>query len=133
MFTLAVGTVGIRTDTTLRNLRMANISITGNIGRDPELRQAGTSQVLKFSVADSEYIYKDGSPSQWYSVEVWGKSAGRLAGLAKHQGHRLRQLVQRPYTNKLNEERLWKSRTAGFPSTKVEAAPASDDLRLSPF
>ena len=83
---------------------MANISITGNIGRDPELRQAGTSQVLKFSVADSEYIYsKDGeSPSQWYNVEVWGKSAERLAQRLS-KGTKVTaygQLVQRPYTSR---------------------------------
>ena len=36
---------------------MASISICGNLGRDPELKAAGTSQVLSFSVADSEYIY----------------------------------------------------------------------------
>lgn len=83
---------------------MANVSITGNIGRDPELRQAGQSQVLKFSVADAEYIYsKDGeSPSQWYSCEVWGKSAERLSQrLAK--GAKVTvygQLVQRPYTSR---------------------------------
>ena len=87
---------------------MANVSITGNIGRDPELRQAGQSQVLKFSVADSEYIYsKDGeSPSQWYNVEVWGKSAERLSQrLAK--GTKITvygQLVQRPYTSKAGKE-----------------------------
>ena len=72
-----------------------------------ELRQAGTSEVLKFSVADSEYIYsKDGGPSQWYSVEVWGKSAERLAErLAK--GTKVTvygQLVQRPYTSKAGKE-----------------------------
>jgi single-strand DNA-binding protein len=87
---------------------MANISITGNIGRDPELRQAGTSQVLKFSVADSEYIYsKDGeSPSQWYSAEVWGKQAERLAAILQ-KGTKVTvygQLVQRPYTSKAGKE-----------------------------
>lgn len=87
---------------------MANVSITGNIGRDPELRQAGQSQVLKFSVADSEYIYsKDGeSPSQWYSCEVWGKSAERLASRLS-KGTKVTvygQLVQRPYTSKAGKE-----------------------------
>lgn len=87
---------------------MANISITGNIGRDPELRQAGTSQVLKFSVADSEYIYSKGedAPGQWYSAEVWGKQAERLAGMLA-KGTKVTvygQLVQRPYTSKAGKE-----------------------------
>lgn len=87
---------------------MANISITGNIGRDPEMRQAGTSQVLKFSVADSEYIYsKDGeSPAQWYNVEVWGKQAERLSTILG-KGTKVTvygQLIQRPYTTKAGKE-----------------------------
>lgn len=82
---------------------MANVSITGNIGRDPELRHAGQSLLLKFSVADSEYIYSKGgeSPSQWYSCEVWGKSAERLASRLS-KGTKVTvygQLVQRPYTS----------------------------------
>ena len=115
---------------------MANVSISGNIGRDPELRQAGQSQVLKFSVADSEYIYsKDGeSPSQWYSVEVWGKSAERLAQhLAK--GTKVTvygQLIQRPYTSKAGKEGISMDVKDARVSilTRVEAAGGSsaDDL-----
>lgn len=117
---------------------MANISITGNIGRDPELRSAGTSQVLKFSVADSEYIYsKDGeSPSQWYNVEVWGKSAERLAARLS-KGVKVTvygQLVQRPYTTKAGKEGISMDVKDGRVSIlqKVETSSAvdafSDDL-----
>lgn len=83
---------------------MANISIIGNIGRDPELRQAGTSQVLSFSVADSEYVYVKGGEAedQWYNCEVWGKDAERLnSWLSK--GTRVfasGQLVKRSYEGK---------------------------------
>ena len=97
---------------------MANISITGNIGRDPELRQAGTSQVLKFSVADSEYIYsKDGeSPSQWYSVEVWGKSERLAERLAKGIKATVTPTGSTSYTSQpARKAWLWKSRTAGSP------------------
>ena len=64
--------------------------------------------MLKFSVADSEYIYsKDGeSPSQWYSVEVWGKQAERLGAILA-KGTKVTvygQLVQRPYTSKAGKE-----------------------------
>ena len=119
---------------------MANISITGNIGRDPELRAAGTSQVLKFSVADSEYIYsKDGeSPSQWYNVEVWGKSAERLAERLS-KGTKVTvygQLVQRPYTSKAGKEGISMDVKDGRVSilTKAEAAASSDDgFGSSPF
>lgn len=111
---------------------MANISITGNIGRDPELRQAGTSQVLKFSVADSEYIYsKEGeSPSQWYSAEVWGKQAERLAAILA-KGTKVTvygQLVQRPYTSKSGKEGVSMDIRDGRVSivSKKEAPAAAD-------
>ena len=119
---------------------MANVSITGNIGRDPELRQAGQSQVLSFSVADSEYIYsKDGdAPGQWYSCEVWGKSAERLhSRLAK--GTKVTvygQLVQRPYTSKAGKEGISmdvKDARVSILSKVEAAAPASDAFGSAPF
>ncbi len=83
---------------------MAQVAITGNVGKTPELRQAGQSQVLKFSVADTEYIYsKEGeAPSQWFNVEVWGKQAERLSSFLS-SGVKVTaygQLVQRPYEGK---------------------------------
>ena len=83
---------------------MANVSICGNIGREPELKSAGQSQVLTFSVADSEYIYvKNGeAEAQWYSVEVWGKQAERLSSWLS-KGTRVfvsGQLVKRSYEGK---------------------------------
>ena len=84
---------------------MANITIHGNIGRAPELRTAGSSQVLSFSVADKGFIPTKGggqAPAQWYNVEVWGQQGERLYNtLAKGSEVVISgQLVQRPYTNK---------------------------------
>ena len=117
---------------------MANISVTGNIGRDPELRQAGTSQVLKFSVADSEYIYsKDGeAPSQWYNVEVWGKSAERLGAILA-KGTKVTvygQMVQRPYTSKAGKEGVSMDIRDGRVSiVSKKEAPAADAFGSAPF
>jgi single-strand DNA-binding protein len=119
---------------------MANISITGNIGRDPELRQAGTSQVLKFSVADSEYIYVKGgeeAASQWYSCEVWGKQAERLAAILV-KGTKVTvygQLVQRPYTSKAGKEGISMDVKDGRVSivSKKEAPAGGDAFGSAPF
>ena len=120
---------------------MANISITGNIGRDPELRQAGTSQVLKFTVCDSEYIYvKDGeADAQWYSAEVWGKSAERLAERLS-TGTKVTiygQLVQRSYTNtktgKAGVAMDVKDARVSILSKKEEAPASEDAFGSSPF
>lgn len=119
---------------------MANVSIHGNIGREPELKQAGTSQVLSFSVADKGYIYsKSGDPAaQWYNVEVWGKDAERLSGvLAKGSGVVVYgQLIQRPYEGR-NGKGLSldvKANTIEFAGKKPEssASSAADDFDV-PF
>lgn len=84
---------------------MAFVSIHGYIGRDPELRTAGSSQVLNFAVADKGFIpSKDGEPAapQWYQIEVWGPQAQTLSNLL-HSGSEVvcsGQLIQRSYTNK---------------------------------
>jgi single-strand DNA-binding protein len=84
---------------------MANITIHGNLGKDPELRAAGSSQVLSFSVADRAFISsKPGTeaPPQWYKVEVWGQQGERLYDhLSKGSEVVVSgQLIQRPYEGK---------------------------------
>ena len=83
---------------------MAFVSIHGNIGREPELRAAGSSQVLSFSVADKGFIYsKDGeAAAQWYNVELWGRQAEALSGKLGKGSEVVvyGQLVQRPYEGK---------------------------------
>ena len=112
---------------------MATISICGNIGRDPEYKAAGGSNVLKFSVADSEYIYtKDGeADDQWYSVEVWGKPAESLSSwLAK--GLKVfvsGQLVKRSYVGQkgpgvsldIRDARVTVGSSKGAPAELVES------------
>jgi single-strand DNA-binding protein len=54
----------------------AFITVTGNMGKDPETRytQAGT-MMLKFSIGNS-VSKQDGAPvTNWYNVTVWGKDA----------------------------------------------------------
>ena len=117
---------------------MASISICGNIGRDPELKAAGTSQVLTFSVADSEYIYvKNGeAESQWYNVEVWGKSAERLSSWLS-KGTKVfvsGQLAQRSYEGKNGKGKALEIKDARVTTVSKKgeegggSASAADDL-----
>lgn len=48
---------------------MLNITAHGNIGRDPELKDLGNSQVCSFSLAAS--TGKD--QTTWINCQVWGK------------------------------------------------------------
>ena len=50
---------------------MLNITAVGNLGRDPELREAGSSQVASFSIAVS--TGKD--ETSWINCSIWGKRA----------------------------------------------------------
>lgn len=60
---------------------MANmITITGNLGRDPETRTAGDKTVTSFSIADSTYDYRAKKERTiWRNVEVWGRLGERCA------------------------------------------------------
>jgi single-strand DNA-binding protein len=57
-----------------------NVTIVGRLGADPELKQAGSSQVCKMRVATSRK-WKDKNTgemredTQWHSVDVWGPQA----------------------------------------------------------
>lgn len=50
----------------------------GNLTKDPECRDAGSSKVCKFSIAINEYYYVDSQKKQtttYVDVETWSKQA----------------------------------------------------------
>lgn len=56
--------------------------LTGNLGRDPELRALSSGQmVTTFSVAVRQY--KKDAPAYWVKVECWGKTAEYAANYLK--------------------------------------------------
>ena len=50
------------------------IMLTGNLGRDPETRQAGDQEVCNLAVAVNRKT-KGEDLTDWFSVSVWGKQA----------------------------------------------------------
>ena len=50
------------------------IMLTGNLGRDPETRQAGDQEVCNLAVAVNRKTKGD-EITDWFSVSVWGKQA----------------------------------------------------------
>lgn len=50
---------------------MLNITAYGNLGRDPELKQVGDSQVASFSIG----IRTGQDETTWADCSVWGKRA----------------------------------------------------------
>lgn len=58
---------------------MLNATIAGNLGKDAETRQAGSSTVTGFNVA-VEQRGKDGKKTQWVNCSMWGSRGEKLAG-----------------------------------------------------
>jgi len=59
------------------------LSLTGNLGRDAEVRQAGNSTVCSFSVA-MKAGYGERAQTVWLDCSIWGKQAeGQLPSYLK--------------------------------------------------
>jgi single-strand DNA-binding protein len=68
------------------------VILVGRVGKDPEVRQAGSSSVANFSMATSEK-FKDKSGqwvenTEWHNIVLWGKQA-ELAGQYVRKGSML--------------------------------------------
>lgn len=57
---------------------MQNITIAGNVGQTPELKQVNGKSVLNFSVAVNTKP-KGEEKTTWYRVSLWERSATALA------------------------------------------------------
>jgi len=97
-----------------------NITVIGNVGRDPELRYANSgTAVLKFSVADT--IGKDDNKkTTWHDITVFGEMAENV-GSALGKGQRV-----------IIMGRLQKSKYTGRDGVEKEKAEiVADDVALS--
>jgi single-strand DNA-binding protein len=58
------------------------VIISGNVGKDAELRTVRDSQVLSFNVGVKNGLGKDAG-SVWYRCSLWGKAAESFSGSLK--------------------------------------------------
>lgn len=56
---------------------MITVIVAGRLGKDSELRQAGNSQVLSFSVA-GDTGFGDRKQSHWFECSLWGNQGAAL-------------------------------------------------------
>jgi single-strand DNA-binding protein len=88
------------------------VTILGNLGRDPEVRDAGGTRVVSFSVATSER-WKDRNGEQqdrttWHNVSIWNEKLGEIAERFLTKGRPVLiegTLQTRKYTDKDGVER----------------------------
>jgi single-stranded DNA-binding protein len=85
---------------------MLNLSFAGTVGRDPETRAAGSSDVTEFSVAVNGYDRRaKAKTTTWLKVNIWGERGRQLAGLIE-KGSRVAgsgQFEVQTYTNRDGE------------------------------
>jgi len=71
--------VGIKTQS-MENI-MATVSFAGTIGKDAELKDTSNGQIIKFSVAEEKYDFKQKEKvTIWRNCQMFGKN---LSGVAK--------------------------------------------------
>ena len=62
------------------------VVLEGNLTRDPEIKEAGSSQVSNFGIAVNKRIRKDGEwvngDPQFYDISAWGYDAERSMALS---------------------------------------------------
>ncbi len=64
---------------------MNKVILCGNVGKDPEIKDAGTTKIVNLSVATTSRIKKGEEwvdNTQWHNVVFWGKSAEYVAKTA---------------------------------------------------
>lgn len=60
-------------------MRINKVQLSGNVGKDPEIKQVGDTKVANFSLAYTE-SYKDKQGewqniTDWFNIVVWGNKA----------------------------------------------------------
>jgi len=83
---------------------MNNITITGNLTKDAEVRQVGSDQVSNFTVADNQGKDK---PAIFWNCSLFGKRAESLSPYLKtgQSVTVIGQVTERKWTDKEGQER----------------------------
>lgn len=61
---------------------MATVAFSGYLAADPEIRTAGSSDVLKLRIPE-KVGFGDRETTNWFSVDVWGKPGQALSKILK--------------------------------------------------
>ena len=129
---------------------MNKVILCGNVGKDPEIKDAGSTKIVNLSVATTSRIKKGEEwvdNTQWHNVVFWGKSAEYVAKTAL-KGDVITvsgEINYREYTNKdgvkknvteikadMNgypsiTQRKARAQNAGVPSSGSSDAPPPDN------
>lgn len=84
------------------------ITLVGNVGKNPTIKEFNGDKIAEFSIATTETI-KGEKSTIWWNCILWGKRAEVIekyvtSGSQLYVEGRVR---QRPYTDKNGVERVW--------------------------
>lgn len=83
-----------------------SLSITGNLGRDPEIKYLIDKSVASFSLGVDTWINKKAKKTSWFDITAWGKDADLISNYCK-EGYAL----SIPFATAKIEE--WTDKTSG--------------------
>lgn len=87
---------------------MNQVCLVGNVGRDPEIRNASQTQVANVTLATTDYAGKEkGNVTNWHRVVFFGKLAG-VVGQYVHKGSKIGvvgTLTSNTYTDQQGQKR----------------------------
>jgi len=109
---------------------MNSLTFNGALGQDSEMKQAGSSNLLNFSVGNSTG-YGDKKKTNWFRCALWGARGEKLLPMLK-KGTKVMvtgELSQNTYTNKDGVEKTTlevKVDNVDLLGSKKDAEPAAD-------
>jgi len=106
------------------------ITLVGNVGRDPELKQTPNSKVVDFSVAINEPARgQNPEKTEWYRVSFWDKRAETIAQYVRKGTQILVEgrLSIRTYTDPNTQRERYSLEVLGTDFVLLGARPTGED------
>jgi single-strand DNA-binding protein len=106
------------------------ITLVGNVGRDPELKQTATSKVVDFSIAINEPARgQQPERTEWYRVSFWDRRAETIAQYVR-KGTQIMvegRLSVRTYTDPNTQRERYSLEVTGTDFVLLGTRPVGED------
>ena len=106
------------------------ITLVGNVGRDPELKQTATSKVVDFSIAINEPARgQQPERTEWYRVSFWDRRAETIAQYVR-KGTQIMvegRLSVRTYTDPNTQRERYSLEVTGTDFVLLGTRPAGEE------
>lgn len=112
------------------------VTLLGNVGKDPEIRQVGSNNVASFSLATTSFGKDNEKVTQWHNIVAWGNLADVIGKYARKGSTLLvnGELRYRNYKTQDGQQRsiteilAWKVQLVGGRPGQAESQEEERDL-----